>query len=179
MARLAQRFGLTRYEADEYYKQALQAYDKKNLNDAILAMEQAIELLPKNSEYYAARGFFYLEDGVINKAADDFERALKIHPYETLAHFGRGMIAYNSKNWDEAQAHFTDAYHADPERPETLYYLALVHHHKRDNARALEFMKQAQSLLDQRGDKRQADANRWIRELTKLVEEQRQLPGRR
>jgi tetratricopeptide (TPR) repeat protein len=143
MARLAQRFGLTRYEADEYYKQALLAYGKKNLNEAILAMERAIELLPRNSEYYAARGFFYLEDGVVNKANEDFERALALHPYETLAHFGRGMIAYHAKNWEEALAHFTDAYHADPNRAETLYYLALVHHHRQNNAQALAIMQQA------------------------------------
>ena len=39
--------------------------------------------------------------------------------------------------------------------------------------------EEAQALLEQHGDKRQADANLWIRELNKLIEEQRQLPGRR
>jgi tetratricopeptide (TPR) repeat protein len=175
MAFLAQRFGLTRYEADEYYKLALAAYDKRKMDEALLAMEQAIELLPRNSEYYAARGFFFLEDGVINKANDDFEKALSIHPYETMAHFGRGMIAYNAKNWDEAQAHFQDAYYSNPERPEILYYLALVHHHKHANEQALAYMQQAHALFEKAGDKRQSDANRWVRELGKLANQQKQL----
>ena len=177
MARLTQRLGLTRYEADEYYKQALEAYRKRKLNDAILAMEQAIQLLPTNSEYYAARGFFYLEDGLENEAAADFERALQIHAYEPLAHYGRGMIAYNAKSWDEALEHFTSAYHVDPQRPETLYYLALVCHRKGQNAQALSFMQQAHAIFDQKGDKRKNDANRWIKELDKQVKKAQLPPG--
>src|SRR3990172_8937057 len=136
MARITARFGLTRYQADEYYAEALNVYKKGNLEEAILNLGYAIELLPGNSEYYAARGFMYLEDGVQDKALADFEAALKRHPYEMLAHYGRGIIAYKDKNWDEALAHFNDAYVADPNRAETLYYLALVYHRKGDQAAA-------------------------------------------
>ncbi|MBK8029585.1 MAG: tetratricopeptide repeat protein [Chloroflexi bacterium] len=45
-----------------------------------------------------------------------------------LAHYGRGAIAYKRKKWDEALEHFTKAYHAKTDRPETLYYLALTHY---------------------------------------------------
>jgi beta-barrel assembly-enhancing protease len=171
MARFAQRLGLTRFEADEYYKQALEAYSKKKLNEAILAMEQAMEWLPNNAEYYAARGFFYLEDGVVPKAEEDFEKALQIYPYETIAHYGRGIIAYKSKNWDEALAHFTDAYRSNPERPETLYYLGLVHHHKRENEQALIYMEQAQAIFIEAGDKRKTDAGKWVREMKKIIKQ--------
>lgn len=176
MARLVQRLGLTRYEADEYYKQALDAYNKRKLDEAILAMEKAIELLPTQSEYYAARGFFYLEDGIKEKAAPDFEKALKLHRYETLAHYGRGVIAYDSSNWDEALAHFTDAYRSNPERPEILYYLALTYHHKAMNPQALQYMQQANALFEKADDKRKSDSGRWLKTLEKLTEEQAQLP---
>ncbi len=169
MARLVQRLGLTRYEADEYYKQALSAYTNRKLDEAILAMEQAIELLPNHAEYYAARGFFYLEDGVTVKAAEDFERALHIFAYEPLAHYGRGVIAYASKNWDEALAHFLDAYRSDPERAEFLYYLALAYHRTRQNREALFYMQLAQEKLEAKNDKRRTDAGRWVRQLEKLV----------
>lgn len=172
MARLVQRLGLTRYEADEYYKQALQAYDKRQLGEAILKMDEAIKLLPNHAEYYAARGFFYLEDGVRDKAQADFETALKLYPYEMLAHYGRGMIAYQSKNWDEALAHFTDAYRSNPERPETLYYLALCYHRKGANVLALTTMQQAQTRFEKTNDKRKGDAGRWVRTFQKLVEQE-------
>lgn len=169
MARLTQRFGLTRYEADEYYKKALIAYNKRNVEEAILNMESAIELLPTNAEYYAARGFFYLQDGINDKAQADFESALKIYPYEMMAHFGRGVIAYNSKNWDEALAHFNDAYKSDPKRPETLFYLALAYHRKSNNPQALAFMRVADAGFDAKKDKRKRDSERWVKTLEGLV----------
>lgn len=176
MARLVQRMGLTRFEADEYYKEALDAYIKRKLDEAIVTMDKAIELLPNNAEYYAARGFFYLEDGIDHKAGEDFEQALKLFPYETLAHYGRGVIAYKSKNWDEALAHFTDAYRSRPDRPETLYYLALAHHHKGQNVKALGYMQQAHGIFEKAGDKRRmTDSNKWLKALEKQAEEQQKL----
>jgi beta-barrel assembly-enhancing protease len=171
MTRLTQRLGLTRFDADEHYKRALQAYEKRNLEDAILEMEYAIELLPTEAEYYAARGFFYLEDSINDKAKADFEQALKLYPYETLAHYGRGVMAYKSRNWDEALAHFADAYRADPNRPETLYYLALVYHRQNQNAQALALMQRAQAIFEQSNDRRRTDASRWVRALEKLVQQ--------
>lgn len=172
MARLTQRFGLTRFEADEYYKKALEAYRKHQLEEALLNLGEAIRLLPRNAEYYAARGFFYLEDGVREKALADFEEALRLHPYEMLAHYGRGIIAYNDRNWDEALAHFKDASYVAPRRPEVVYYLALVYHRKGENEKALSLMEQAAALFEEANDRRRADANRWLRELQRLLDRQ-------
>jgi tetratricopeptide (TPR) repeat protein len=170
MARLTQRLGFSRYEADEEYKLALDAYAKRKFDDAILHMDKAIERLPTKSEYFAARGFFYLEDGVKQKAQADFEKALKIYRYEMLAHYGRGVIAYDDKNWDEALAHFTDAYRADSKRPETLYYLALVYHRKGNNDGARQLMEQALAGFEAANDRRKADATRWLKEFQKQLD---------
>jgi Flp pilus assembly protein TadD len=170
MARLTQRLGLTRYEADEEYRMALEAFAKRRFDEAILHMDKAIEILPTKSEYFAARGFFYLEDGVKHKAQPDFEQALKLYRYEMLAHYGRGIIAYDDKNWDEALAHFTDAYRANPKRPETLYYLALVYHRKGNNEGARQLMEQAQAGFEAANDRRKGDAGRWLKEFQKQLE---------
>jgi tetratricopeptide (TPR) repeat protein len=175
------RFGLTRYDADEYYKQALEAYRKHDLAEAINRITLAIELLPNHAEYYAARGFFYLEDGVRDKAdantggrkgaIPDFEAALKRNKLEMLAHYGRGMIAYQDKNWQEAKAHFLDAYKAAPQRPESLYYLALAYHHNGENAQAKAFIEMAINAFKDE-DKRKADAQKWQREFQRLLDQQ-------
>lgn len=167
MARITQRLGFSRFEADEYYQQALDAYGKGRMDPAINALNDAIALLPNRSEYYAARGFFYLEDGVKDKALEDFERALKLYPQEMLAHYGRGVIAYNDKNWDEAMAHFSDAYRANPQRPETLYYLSLTYHRKGNHEVAHRLMEAALPLFGA-NDKRKGDAQRWLREYDKI-----------
>lgn len=170
MPALNQRLGLTRYEADEHYKRALEAYRKRNFDEAIDAMNYAIDMLPTKSEYFAARGFFQLEDGSPELAKADFDKALKLYPYEMLAHYGRGMIAYHDKAWDEALEHFTHAFHCDMERAETLYYLAMTYLQRGEAANALNLMARAQAAFEKTGDKRKASADRWMRELAKLAE---------
>ncbi|MCB9456027.1 MAG: tetratricopeptide repeat protein [Anaerolineaceae bacterium] len=176
MARITQRIGFTRYEADEHYKLALDAYRKNRFDTAITHMDDAIILLPTKAEYYATRGFFYLEDDVKHKALADFEKALKINRLEMLAHYGRGVIAYQDGNMEEALAHFTDAYKAAPNRPETLYYMALVYHRQRNNAVAKQWMEQALGLFEAADDKRKSDAARWLKEIERALETQA-LPG--
>lgn len=169
MANFTQRLGLPRYEADELYKLALAAYQKGSFDAAMDSVNKAIDRLPTRSEYYATRGLIYLQDGIEDKAAADFEAALKRYRFEMLAHFGLGMIAYKNKHWEETLAHFTNALAADPNRPETHYYLALAHHRLRDNPSALRAMQQAQALFEKADDKRKADAARWIREFERLI----------
>lgn len=170
MPRLNQRLGFTRYEADEYYKRALESYRKNDFDSAIDAMTDAIDALPGKSEYLAARGLMYLEDGEIEKAEADFEQALRHYAYEMLAHYGRGMIAYKAKDWDAALTHFVSAQRIEPARPETAYYLALTLAHKRQFADAAAQMAHAQQIFEQADDRRKADAARWLRELTRQAE---------
>lgn len=171
MAKLTQRLGFTRYEADEHYQQALDAYGKRRYDDAHESISKAIELLPTKAEYFAARGFFHLEESEIKEAQEDFEQALKRNRYEMLAHYGRGIIAFQDKNWDEALAHFKSAHLADQNRGEPLYYLALTQHRKGENAAAVPFMEGAILRFEQVGDKRRSAANSWLKVFEKLVKE--------
>lgn len=180
MARLVQRLGLTRYEADEHYKKALlilKDVEKKNstatVDDAIIEITYAIDLLPTNAEYYAARGYFYLLDSMNREAQTDFEQALKIYAYEMLAHFGLGVLAYRERNWDVALEHFQNAYYAVPDRAETLYYLAIVHHRKQQNAQAFALMTKAEALFEQGNHgKQKRHASQWLKEFDKLAKKQ-------
>ena len=171
MARLVERLGLTRYDADQYYKQALIAFKKKNIEEAYAQIELAIQMLPTLAEYHAAQGFFFLEDDVQKKAEEAFDKALELNPYEMLANYGKGIIAYNDKNWEEAAAYFLDALAAQPTRPETQYYLGMVNHRLRNNEHALQWMREAQKGFAKAEDKRDRVCERWIREFEKLVDE--------
>lgn len=177
MPALNQRLGLTRYEADEYYKRALEAYRKANFDEAIDAMNYALELLPTKAEYYAARGFFQYEDGALAEAEADFQRALEYFPYEMLAHYGLGMIAYKNQDWDTALERFTIAWRVEPQRPETLYYLALTYMRRGETASALNVMTQAQAAFEAGNDRRKTLAERWLRELGRLAEKTAALLG--
>ncbi|HLV36764.1 MAG TPA: tetratricopeptide repeat protein [Spirillospora sp.] len=178
MAKLTQRLGLPRYEADEHYKLALAAFDKGDYDQAIDHLDKAIDLLPSQPEYHAARGYIYLRDGVRDKAETEFDEALRLHEFELLAHYGRGVLAYRDKNWEDAETFFSRALAVDPERPETLYYLALVFHRQRKNDAALDLMQKALEKFEAANDKRRTDARQWVRELEKQAQQdnQKQLP---
>lgn len=165
--KLTQRLGLPRYEADEFYKLALTAFDTGDYDQAIDNINKALDLLPRQSEYLAARGYIYLQDGVTDKAGADFEAALKFHEFEMLALFGRGVMAYRDRNWEDAETYFSRALAVQPDRAETLYYLALVQHRQRKNDSALALMQRAHALFEASGDKRRSDARAWERELNK------------
>lgn len=169
MSQLTKRLGLSRYDADVEYKLSIQHYLKRQLTDAILAVERAIELLPTNAEYLAARGFYYLEDGAEKEAKRDFEAALAVFAYEVLAHVGLGMLAYRNSKWDVALEHFIQAYRADPKRAETAYYLALCYHRKLQNKEALDYMTKAVALMEKSNDKRKADAQKWVKQFEKMI----------
>lgn len=175
MPRIDQRLGFARFEADEYYKQALEAYRKGDYDTAVDAMKNAITNMPNKAEYYAARGLMYLDDGVTQSASEDFDAALSLFPHEMLAHYGKGMIAFKKGEWDDALQHFTAAYYADTQRAETLYYLALTYYRKRDFASAANLMKLANDRFEATNDKRKADSQRWLRELAKMADKTAEL----
>jgi tetratricopeptide (TPR) repeat protein len=148
MARLVSRFGVSRYEADELYRIALDFYQKKNLSEALHKMDAAIQLFPNRAEYYAARGFFRLEDGDNAKAAVDFDLALSKNPYEVLANYGKGVIAYQAKEYEKGLDYFMKAWAAENHRPETLYYIAMILHRQKQNQKALQWMRQAYAIYN-------------------------------
>lgn len=166
MAQLRAQLGLNRYEADEYYRMALAFYRKHNINDAITYMGYALQLQPKNAEYLATRGFFHLENGVLDRAQSDFDAALARNAYEVLANYGKGVLAYQNKAYDEALTHFMKAWAAEETRPETHYYLALCLYHLARYAEARTWMLSAYRLFEQKQDKTHArDADRWLMEI--------------
>ena len=177
MARLVSRLGITRYEADEYYRIALASYQKRNLDEAVLNLNHAIEAYPRRAEYYAVRGYFRLQDGLPDEAEPDFDHALTVNPYEILANFGKGAIFFERKDFDKAIEYFTKAWAADSDRAETLYYLALAYHRKRNNVQAKQFMTQATDIYGKTAEddrdtrKNMRNAEKWIREFDKLIAE--------
>ena len=169
MATLARRFGVARYQADERYRAALNAYGERDLKTAKVKIEASIELLPTHAEYHAALGYFFLEDKDITPAKEAFERALELHPYEMLANYGQGMIAYRDKDWKRAGACFTNALAAQPNRAETQYYLAMINHRLGQNAEALKWMKSAEALFVKAEDRRESHCQAWMREFERLI----------
>ena len=170
MTKRAYHFGAARYWADERYHAALIAFKARDLASAITEIEAAIALLPSHAEYFATLGFFCLEDKDTAAAKLHFERALELQPYEMLANYGRGMIAYRDKDWATSAADcFRNSLAAQPKRAETQYYLALVYHRLGRNDDATRWMTSAQKLFASAEDRREQYCQSWIREFQRLI----------
>lgn len=168
---LTQRLGLSRYQADEFYAEALEHYQNEDYKAAIEAISQAITLLPLNSEYHAARGLFHMEDGDTDAARENYQHALKLHEGEVLANYGMGVLSFNAKQWEESRAWFHKARAVNPMQAETPYYIAITYHREQDNATAKTYMELALELLEAADDKRRVAARRWIREFESLIKQ--------
>lgn len=162
MPSITQRLGVQRYEADQLYKEALTAMQKRDRKGAIAKLNEAIRLLPTNAEYWAARGLMYYEEGTDHLAKADFERALKSYKHEMLAHYGLGLVALRDDRAEDAITHLEAAFKVDPERPETHYALAMAHDMAGHTTNALTWMQRAHDRFDALGDKRKNDAQRWL-----------------
>lgn len=173
MARLAGRLGATRVAADEHYARSLRAYQAQRLQEAQGHIESAIELLPRHAEYQAMRGWIHLQDDAIGAAQAAFDAALDANPYEMLANYGKGTLAYREKRWESAAGFFLDAMAAQPERPEIQYYLALVRHRQGENAQAEGWMRAAMANFAKVNDDCAEKCQAWIREFLKLLRDER------
>ena len=169
MSQLAQRLGLSRFEADEAYLQALAAFRRQDLQEALAQIDVAIALHPNHAEYHAALAWFQLKRDDKSRARAGFDQALAINPYEMLANYGLGILAYQDKDWEAAAGCFLNALAAQPDRPETIYYLALARHRQGDNARALHWMQKAGEVFAAADDQRAKQCRAWTREFAQLA----------
>jgi Tfp pilus assembly protein PilF len=172
------RFGTTRYEADEQYRMALQQYQSHDMDKAIEHINEAIGLAPANSEYYATRALFLYQHGVPTdndgdtRIQDDIDEALERNAYDVLGNYMQGLLLFEQEDYPGAREYFMRSWGADSERPETLYYMALVAHREKDNPQAEYWMQQAHALFEQQEQSdRAGDAKRWLKQLRELIEQ--------
>ncbi len=57
---------------------------------------------------YNNRGVFYSNTGQLDKAVDDFDKAIALNPEECIAHYSRGAAYYKAGRPDKALADFND-----------------------------------------------------------------------
>lgn len=169
MTSLAQRLGISRFEADQHYRAALAAFAARDQRAAIAELQAAIELLPNHAEYHAALGLLLLENKRKAAAIAAFDEALRLNPYEALANYGKGMISYRAKDWRAAEELFFKALAAQPKRAETRYYVGMVKHRLGQNVEAQDWMQSAADGFAAENDKRESHCRAWMREFEKLV----------
>jgi tetratricopeptide (TPR) repeat protein len=97
-----------------FYQRALAYRDKKDFENALKDLTEAINLAPGDAKNYAERGVTYVYKKEIPAAVADLTQAIKINPQEARYYFFRGYAQASAGNRDSAIADYRKALQINP-----------------------------------------------------------------
>jgi len=102
---------------DALYLDAINATVIRRFGDAAKAYGELVKLSPEFAPVYVDLGYAYENDGELDKALENYQKAIELNKRQYATAFLRTGIVYNRKgDIDKATANFDDAerlYHAD------------------------------------------------------------------
>lgn len=166
MSRLAwyERIGIIGKQlsvAQRYYERGLFYYEKNKPDLALADLDAAVLEDPKSAEFVTARGFILLQMSRPDDAVEDFIYSLELDPKQWLAHYGRGIHAFDEGDFAKAVDCFSRAQLIEPTRPEIYFYRAVALHQLGRSDEASRDMVYAQSLFEPK-DKRTEQGKKWL-----------------
>ena len=125
--------------------------DKKEYDNAIKDLTEAIRLKPDSSESYNSRGNAWVCKQEHDKAVADYTEAIRLDPKNATAYICRGMALADKKEYDKAIADYTEAIRLDSKYAGSFNNLAWLHAtcpdaKFRDGKKAVEYGKKAIDL---------------------------------
>jgi tetratricopeptide (TPR) repeat protein len=118
-------------------------------SDAIEEYRKVLSLDPRHSGAHYEIGRLLLagtEAGAREDARREFEEELKIDPGNASAEYELGQMAFEARQWPDAEKHFRRARQLEPQSPEVLVGLANSFIAQGRSAEALEPLQQAVKL---------------------------------
>ena len=100
-------------DAQDYLRRGIEAYQRRELDDAIAYYTKAIELNPADisitSPAHYNRGLVYYSKGEVECAIVDYTRAIELNPNFDAAYYNRGVVHCEKKAFEHAIADYTRA----------------------------------------------------------------------
>lgn len=157
---------------ERYYERGLESFGKKQYDDALADLDEAISNNARIGELFATRGLILLEMGKPDEAQADLEYALKIDARQWAVHYALGLNAYRNKEFDEAIKHLSNAQRFAPMRPEILYTRALANYEQGQLKRAEMDIDSAIQVMEKK-DKRLKDAKKFLKQVQSDLKSQK------
>ena len=132
----------------EYYKAGESFVEAGNQKDAIEQFTKAIELNPDYSQAYIARARSYKDINELQKAADDYKRALVFDSEESALYFDAAEVNYLLKNTQEALNLVNKSIAISPKYEEAYRLLSQIQLASEDFSDALLSADKALKLKD-------------------------------
>ena len=108
-------------EALSYSNRASNLFMKKDINGALLSLDEAIRLNPNNPQLYLNRGFVkhFIHD--YENAMSDYNQALKINPKFAFAYNNRGVLKVSLNDIQGAMQDYATALSLNPRYADVYY----------------------------------------------------------
>jgi len=161
---------------DLYFILAIEALNARDLRESAYLFERSLFVNPLRADACRLLGRVYEAQGRTEKALEQFERYLGLHPGDpdvlglmNQALLGRASRLLESEKFDEAKADLESVLQREPSNPFALYYLAYLDYLRGNREQALEallfldasapaeLIRAARELLD-------SCARRWFNE---------------
>ena len=119
--------------------------------DAVTAITRAIELTPR-SAFYANRGNFYVKQDELDKALDDYNRAIEINPNSASGYVGRGVVYRERDELDKALDNYDRAIEIAPNHANAFNNRGNVYHKQGELELALDDYDRAIEIAPNHAD---------------------------
>lgn len=120
--------------------------DPNMIKEAEKALNKAIELKADLPDSYIALARIMEKSGKIADAKKKMDEAVGKFPGNAEVRFEQGRIAYNQKNYNEAEKIFLTVIQLMPNHANAQYSLGLVYQQKGDSAKALAQFKKTREI---------------------------------
>lgn len=131
-------------EAKQLFCQARVAIDEGKNQEAVAALNKAIQLDPRAGHLYNALGVAYEKSNDKDKAVDSFQRAAQLAPQWAFPRLHLGIQYYNRQKFEKAESEFQAAARLDPRDPIDRWWLVRIY---RERGRYSEAEKTALELI--------------------------------
>jgi Flp pilus assembly protein TadD len=129
--------------ADVLYKVGVAALGIRAIDEAQMALEQAVKLKPDEPSYLIALGAARLRKSDLFGAEQIFLRALELQPANAQAQMYLGYVLYKQKRLKEAKSLLEKAIKTDSSAPEPFYYLGLIVQEENEDEQAVVLLQKA------------------------------------
>jgi len=99
-----------------------------------------------HEEEHISKGITYQNSGHIDKALEEYEKALLINPNNTDVLFNAGQMHLKKQEWEKAIIKFQKIINMNPEDGESYYNLALAYYYMGDITNAIQYNNKSQQL---------------------------------
>lgn len=137
---------MTNAAAEEAMRRADALEDANDIDAAIQALSEAIDLAPESAKYWRLRGRLFALQKQWLEAIRDFDNSIAIQPVAPTTLFGRGRARAMIDDLDGAIADFERCVELQPTAADALTYLGSIRYYRGELQQALEAYHRAVEL---------------------------------